>query len=145
MGQSLTGPYQGSCLCGSVKYEVDSIEPRMAHCHCSMCRKFHGAAFATFGEAKKENFRWLQGEELLSTYKAGNGTTRAFCSRCGSSMTFRASTGQDDVVEFSLGTLDSDVECHPDAHIYVAYKVNWLELRDDLPKYPEGRGSEPAV
>ncbi len=37
----------------------------MAHCHCSMCRKFHGAAFSTYGEAKIENFKWLQGEGFL--------------------------------------------------------------------------------
>ena len=45
--------YKGLCLCGSIKYAVDKIEPKMGHCHCSMCRKFHGAAFATFGEAKR--------------------------------------------------------------------------------------------
>ncbi len=132
---------RGSCLCGSIKYEVDHIEPHMAHCHCSMCRKFHGAAFATFGEAKKENFRWLSGEELLSSYVADNGTTRQFCSRCGSSMTFRASSGQENVVEFSLGTLDSDIVERPDAHIFVAYKANWLELNNGLPQYSEGRNS----
>ena len=137
--------YQGSCLCGSIRYEVSKIEPHMAHCHCSMCRKFHGAAFATFGEARQENFRWLQGEEYLTRYVAGNGTARTFCSKCGSSITFKASSGQDDVVEFSLGTLDSDIDQHPDAHIFTAYKANWVKLNDDLPKYPEGRESHPEI
>ena len=134
--------YQGSCLCGTIKYEVKKIEPHMAHCHCSMCRKFHGSAFATFGEAKKDNFRWLQGAEFLSAYEAKNGTIRKFCSKCGSSMTFKASSGQEDVVEFSLGTLDSDINHRPDAHIYIAYKANWLVLHDDLQKYSEGRDSK---
>jgi len=117
MGEINDTSYQGSCLCGSIKYEVKKIGSRMAHCHCSMCRKFHGAAFATFGEAKKENFRWLQGEELLATYVADNGTARSFCSKCGSSMTFKPSSGHEDLVQFSLGTLDSDIEHRPDAHI----------------------------
>ena len=52
-------PYTGSCLCGAVQYSVDKIEKQMAHCHCTMCRKFHGAAFATFGEARTENFHWV--------------------------------------------------------------------------------------
>lgn len=134
-------PYHGSCLCGSIKYEVTQIEPHMAHCHCSMCRKFHGAGFATFGEAKKENFRWLCGEELLSAYVANNGTTRTFCSKCGSSMTFKASSSQDDVVEFALGTLDSNIEQYPDAHIFVAFKASWTVLDDALPKYSEDRDS----
>jgi len=61
-------PYQGSCLCGEVSYAVDKIELKMAHCHCSMCRKFHGSAFATFGEAKVENFRWISGENMIENY-----------------------------------------------------------------------------
>ncbi len=41
-------PYKGECLCGSIKYEVDEIEAQMGHCHCTMCRKFSGAAFTTY-------------------------------------------------------------------------------------------------
>ena len=50
--------YSGQCLGDSIKYEVDRLESNMAHCHCPVCCKFHGAAFATFGEDKSENFRW---------------------------------------------------------------------------------------
>lgn len=130
--------YSGQCLCGSIKYEVDQIEPGMAHCHCSMCRKFHGAAFATFGEAFKNNFRWIQGEQLLKSYAADNGTVRQFCSNCGSSMTF-ASPHFPDLVEFSLGTLDSDIAIKPDAHIFVGSKAGWYDICDDLPQYTKGR------
>jgi len=44
MDHGIESPYRGQCLCGAVKYAVDAIGPRMAHCHCSMCRQFHGAA-----------------------------------------------------------------------------------------------------
>lgn len=60
MDHRIASPYRGQCLCGTVKYAVDAIGPRMAHCHCSMCRQFHGAAFATFGEARAADFCWLQ-------------------------------------------------------------------------------------
>ncbi len=63
MDVNLTGPYRGQCLCGGVQYEVVQIGAKMGHCHCTMCRKFHGAAFATYGEARAEDFRWLAGEE----------------------------------------------------------------------------------
>jgi len=135
-------PYTGKCLCGSISYEVDKIEPRMGHCHCSMCRKFHGAAFATLGEAKAENFRWVAGEALLVSYTASNGTVRQFCKTCGSSMTFAAANDTGELIEFSLGTLDSDIDLNPDAHIYVGSKANWVEICDDLPQYEAGRDSE---
>jgi len=131
--------YKGQCLCGAIKYEVDKIEPQMANCHCSMCRKFHGAAFSTFGEAKAKNFRWIEGEDKLKSYKADNGSVRQFCNNCGSSMTFAPFKDFNELVEFSLGTLDSDIDIMPDAHVYIASKANWVEVCDKLPQYKEGR------
>ncbi|NNC99649.1 MAG: GFA family protein [Gammaproteobacteria bacterium] len=130
--------YRGSCLCQGVQFEVDQIEPRMAHCHCSMCRKFHGAAFATYGEARKNNFRWLRGEQLLKSYTAKNRSTRRFCQNCGSSLTF-APAKQNDFVEFALASLDTEIKQTPDAHVFTAYKADWYKIIDDLPQFKEGR------
>lgn len=135
-------PYNGQCLCGAIRYEVKQIEAQMGHCHCTMCRKFHGAAFATLGEAHADNFRWIAGEEHLKTYLAPNGTKRQFCEHCGSSLIFIASNDTGDVVEFSLGTLDSDIELKPDVHIFTDYGACWYEIRDELPQYAEGRQSK---
>ncbi|SHO55003.1 GFA family protein [Vibrio quintilis] len=131
--------YQGACLCGGIQYAVSKIEDRMAHCHCSMCRKFHGAAFATFGEAKKENFQWLCGEELIRVYEGTNGTKRLFCSVCGSSLVFVPSNDSGRFVEFSLGTLDTPIPQRPDAHIFTQYSADWYEITDDLPQFLNGR------
>lgn len=135
-------PYKGQCLCGSIQYEVDKIETQMAHCHCSMCRKFHGAAFASFGEAKAEHFRWVAGQEFLKTYLAPNGTKRKFCEQCGSSLIFEPSNNEDKLIEFSLGTLDSEIELKPDAHIFTDSAAGWYEITDDLPKFTENRTSK---
>jgi hypothetical protein len=129
----------GQCLCGIIKYEVTQIEKQMGHCHCSMCRKFHGAAFATFGEAKIENFKWLSGEDSLKSFIAPNGTIRKFCECCGSSLIFVPSNDSGEWVEFTLGTLDSKITVKPDAHIFTKFKANWYDISDDLPKYLEGR------
>jgi len=134
--------YRGACLCGAVRYEVDVVEAKMAHCHCSMCRKFHGAAFATFGEALTENFRWTQGEDCLASFEADNGTTRRFCRNCGSSMTFSPHNDEGKYIEFALGTLESNLEQKPDAHIFVDYKASWFDIADDLPQFAESRTSE---
>ena len=83
----------------------------MAHCHCSMCRKFHGSAFSTFAEVKRDCFGWLIGKELLVDYVADNGTMRQFCKICGSSMTFKPADHSGNSIEIALGTLD------PNSHI----------------------------
>jgi hypothetical protein len=132
-------PYTGQCLCGSIKYEIDKIEKSTAHCHCSMCRKFHGAAFATFGAAKANYFKWLQGEDLLHTYIAPNDTERKFCKACGSSLIFVPSKDSGEFVLFTLGTLDSDIEHRPSAHIFVDSKASWYCITDESPQFKEER------
>jgi hypothetical protein len=139
MNHKTQQPYHGSCLCGSIQFEATNLSPQMAHCHCSMCRKFHGAAFATFGETTLDNFRWLQGSELLKSYMAPNGTTRQFCSECGSSLIFKPNGEDNGLVEFALGALDDPINERPDSHIFTAYKADWMELTDELPKFKEGR------
>lgn len=129
----------GSCLCGKIRYQVTQLVPQMAHCHCSMCRKFHGAAFATYGEAKAENFRWLSGEHLLQQYQAENGTLRQFCRDCGSSLSFSSAKADGRVIEFSLATLDCDIDARPDAHIFVENKVNWYQISDRLLQFKQAR------
>jgi len=106
-----------------------------------MCRKFHGAAFATYGEAKADNFHWVAGEEHLKPYLAPNGTKRLFCQNCGSSLVFIPSNDTGESVEFSLGTLESKIEPRPDAHIFTSYRASWYEVSDDLPQFTEGRDS----
>lgn len=131
--------YKGSCLCGAIKYEVDEIKTQMGHCHCSMCRKFHGAAFSTLGEADIKDFRWIRGKDQLKDYMASNGSVRQFCQNCGSSMTFTPSEELNGLIEFSLGTLDGDLDMLPDAHVYTGSKANWVEIGDELPQYKKGR------
>jgi hypothetical protein len=131
-------PYQGQCLCGAIKYEAEKVADKMGHCHCTMCRKFHGAAFATFGSVVDTDFHWLAGENLLQTYVADNGTKRKFCSQCGSSLVFESSENNG-LIEFALASLDVAPSLSPDAHIYTDTKVDWLTIDDDLPKYLNGR------
>jgi hypothetical protein len=134
--------YKGQCLCGDIQYQVSKIEQKIGHCHCKMCRKFHGAAFATFGEAKSENFKWIKGEDLLQSYQAENGSTRQFCQKCGSSMIFIPSNDDGKLVEFTLGTLDSDLDLQPDVHIFIASKANWSIVSDSLPQYEGDRSTK---
>jgi hypothetical protein len=137
----MSGPYRGSCLCGEIRFEVDEFTPRTGHCHCSMCRKFHGAAYATLAEALSDHFRWICGEDLLKGYTAVNGTTRSFCSNCGSSLTFSSPNVDPELVEIALGCFDDEVPIRPDAHIFVASGAHWATPDDDLPQYEAGRDS----
>ena len=74
---------QGSCACGGVRFEVEAVRA-LTHCHCGICRKLTGAAFATYAHVDKAKFRWLGGQKLLHRYEFAPGSFRAICQRCGS-------------------------------------------------------------
>lgn len=144
----VTDAYHGSCLCGAIEFEADAFTENIAHCHCSMCRKFHGAAYATIAGVTREHFRWLRGEDLLRSYTAENGTTRSFCGRCGSSLVFSSPRAPEDIVEIALGAFDGDLPVRPDAHIYVESGANWVSMASGDVRYKEGRSSarmEPLI
>jgi len=129
---------RGSCLCGGVAWEVAGDLVAMSHCHCSMCRKLHGAAFATYVGAAAKAFRWLGGVDLVTHYESSPGFDRSSCSRCGSVVPGDPTGG---LAFMSAGCLDDDPGVRPQAHIFVSSKAPWHEICDDLPRfdaYPPG-------
>lgn len=126
---------RGSCLCGAVRYEIMSPLRKMTHCHCSMCRKAHGAAFATYAEVQFHDIRFVQGRELISHYRSSEKAQRSFCSQCGSNLLFEP-TNTPDEVWVAIGGLDTNPKERPVAHIYVDSKAPWFEIRDSLPQFP---------
>jgi len=137
----MTQNYKGSCLCGGVSFSVTAFSEKAANCYCSMCRKFHGAAFGTLVEV--EGLTWLSGRSLLKDYTAPNGTTRTFCGECGSSIGFREKGAAFEAMELAIACFDEAIPVKIDAQIYTRYKNNWCELQGNLPAFPEGRDSNP--
>ena len=131
-----------SCLCGAVQFEVHEFMPLVAHCHCRMCQKFHGAAFSTFAEANRQDLTWKAGQEMLSHYTAENQSVRSFCKQCGASLFFESRFNRaQQTVEVALAAFDQLETIHPDAHIFWQSKVSWFTANDDLVRYLAYRDS----
>ncbi|MDP6706675.1 MAG: GFA family protein [Alphaproteobacteria bacterium] len=122
---------RGSCLCGEVRWQLEPPFERMTHCHCSMCRKAHGAPFATYITVAKRGFAWTAGEGGVTGYESSPGFHRAFCGRCGSVV---PSTESGDWVYVPAGGLDDDPGIRPTAHIFAPSKAPWHRIADDLPR-----------
>lgn len=56
------GVVEGACLCGAVRFEVGGPLDRVAHCHCTICQRAHGAAFVTWAAVPAERLRITAGE-----------------------------------------------------------------------------------
>jgi hypothetical protein len=124
---------RGACLCGTVRYEFTAPFNAMVHCHCSMCRKHHGAPFATFAVAPAASLKWNAGEEAIGSYESSERGARTFCRRCGSvvPLPLRGT----DLVIAPAGNLEDDPGIRPQAHLFVGSKAPWYTITDSLPQY----------
>jgi len=126
--------YHGGCLCGKVRYEIRGGIRSIVMCHCSICRKAQGSAFATNGIVNADEFVFVSGEDNLTGYESSPGQTKYFCKTCGSPIISKniKRSGQ---VRVRLGTIESDIRERPEAHIFVGSKANWEEICGELPQF----------
>ena len=126
--------HRGSCLCGGVRYEVSVPLSEVVMCHCGMCRKASGTAFATNAPIPEVAFRLTGGSEHLRGYESSPGKVRAFCSRCGSPI-YSKSRKQPGVIRLRVGLLDTPVGRKPDFHFMTEFKADWFDVTDGLPQH----------
>src|SRR5262249_50778417 len=118
---------RGSCLCGGVKFEITGPLSSPLNCHCSQCRKQHGAPFRSRVRVQIEDFRWLKGEHLIKYYQSEGGYPRGFCRECGSQILNRTGPNWKRPAQFPralsqygipLAILD-DPPVRPVCHVFV--------------------------
>lgn len=133
--QKMTGTFQGSCLCGAVRYEIKSRPKALSHCHCNQCRKSHGAAFASYGSVLRTDLHIIQGAECITTYRSCESVLRQFCGQCGSSLFWSQSRGgYADWISIALGSLDTTFTTDKQQHVEVTSKAPWYEVQDQWPQ-----------
>ena len=128
------GEMNGSCACGAVGYEIDSIDMPISHCHCSTCRKTHAAAYVSTAGVLKEHFRWTRGLDALRPFESTPGKIRHFCSHCGSHLAAERNGSSAMIVR--VATLDEDPGSRPEYHIWTEQDVAWLN-GEGLPGYSQ--------
>lgn len=107
-------PFTGGCLCGAVGVSAEGRPLRVAVCHCTDCRRHHGALFyaaAIFPRAA-----------VTVTGETRDWQGRHFCPRCGSSVF--AISG--DEAELHLGALDDGARLAPDYETWTIRRAPWL-------------------
>jgi hypothetical protein len=126
--------YRGSCMCGSVRFEIEAPLGPFGFCHCNTCRKASGTAFTANSSVPRDKVRFLNGEGTIRRYESSPGTFRCFCSNCGSPV-YKESPSKPGVIRIRLGLLDTPVGDKPRAHTFWSEKADWYELKGDMPAY----------
>ena len=126
--------FTGSCLCGSVKFQITGDISPIEICYCQMCRKASGGPLSANSPVKSDEFRITHGSDAIDAYESSPGELRHFCSRCGSPL-FSTCADRPTVVRVRVGTINEPLPVRPVASYFTGSKCNWWEIRDDLPRF----------
>lgn len=131
----------GGCLCGAVRFAVKFPSLACVHCHCSMCRRNHGAAYVTWVAVPRKQLSLERGDGELVRYESSEHGSRAFCRRCGTSL-FCENTQHPDRVDIPLAQLDGPIDRAPQLHVFFDSGAPWAEVADQLPRLGGKTGLE---
>lgn len=124
----------GSCLCGSIRYEVEILPEKIFNCHCKFCRKAHGADYATVAVVKYSSFKLFDEKGFLKEHQNGAGGFRAFCSECGTRL-MNYAPDKNMFFAVMLSTIDSPINFKPVAHANTESKASWCEPYPGIPQF----------
>ncbi|MEO8602407.1 MAG: GFA family protein [bacterium] len=132
--------YEGSCLCGAVRFAVHGEVSPLQYCHCARCQKVSGGACVAAVAARSEAVRFTAGAELVRTcvlpVRAEPPSYRtAFCGQCGAPVPILAPEQPFAVIP--AGAFDGAPPLRPMRHIFVAQNPAWHVIGGDLPRFPE--------
>jgi hypothetical protein len=135
------GEVSGGCLCGAVRFTVKLPTMFCAHCHCSMCRRNHGAGYVTWFGVAPERLTVESGAERLVRYLSSEHGSRSFCGRCGSSL-FCENARHPERVDVPLATMDAPIDREPQVHVFFDCRAPWVTIGDELPRLGGATGVE---
>ena len=125
----------GRCLCGSVEFELTLPSKWCAHCHCSLCRRAHGAGYVTWAGFGSDHFFLKKGDHHLKWYESSPGARRGFCSSCGSSMLFESKRWPGET-HVALACIEGNIDRQPAANAFYDAHVEWMPIDGNLEKLP---------
>ena len=125
---------KGSCLCGSVTFELTGPLRNSVACHCQQCRKTSGH-YVSATQVGPDQLTITKGGSL-PWYSSSPPAERGFCNICGSSLFWRhdADNGATSVMS---GTLDGPTGIATEKHIFVADKGDYYTIADGTPQHDQ--------
>jgi len=125
----------GECFCGEITYRISGKLRDARSCHCSRCRKAFSAQASAYALVDAEEFEWLSGESLLSSYISKQGFGLQFCSKCGSTL---CGIYDGNIHGVTLGCINGDSEIEIGYHIYVGSKAGWEIIPESVRQFENG-------
>ena len=134
---------KGGCLCGAVRYETAAEQAFAGHCHCMECRKESGTGHLSLLAVTEESFSVAGDVTLFKRVgDSGKTITRAFCSKCGSTV-YAIPETMPGICMIRAGTMDDPEQFKPGMSIYASRRPSWDKLDETIPSFADMPPSDP--
>ncbi len=123
--------HTGGCLCGAVRYEVRGPLRGVIHCHCTVCRRLHGA-FGAYSRAGKAHLEIVE-DRGLRWYATSARVRRGFCGACGTNLFWEPA--HRDATGIVAGSLDQPTGLTTIGQVFTAEKADFAALAEGVPAF----------
>ncbi len=124
----MTQVLKGGCQCGAVRFEVTGPLTHTSICHCRMCQKAFGNAFAPLTSVRGTDFHWTRVEP--KRFQSSNFVRRGFCPECGTPLTYEAPDG----MAVATCAFDHPEQLVPTIQWGVEARLPWMDAVNDWPR-----------
>ncbi|WGH78837.1 GFA family protein [Jannaschia ovalis] len=115
----------GKCLCGAVRFRCTASDPKVAACHCDMCRRWSSGPYF---EVSCTNATF-EGEDSITRFRSSDWAERAFCSKCGSNLFYHLIDS--DEFQIAVGLLDDQSGLRLSLQVFIDEKPPFYTLADE--------------
>lgn len=129
-----TSRLNGGCFCGQVRYGIGSVFDT-GYCHCTACRRIHGAPVVAWIAVPEPDFTLLAGTPR--GFRSSAHGSRHFCTECGSHLYYTDDRGVG-LMSVYTATLDDPALVPPRIHQWCGDRLPWFDTRDDAPRVVDG-------
>ena len=117
---------RGSCLCGTITYEISGNPRAVVECHFNQCRKMSGHYVAATRVAHSDID--IQGSENLTWYTSSDIAKRGFCRMCGSQLFWQNLNL--DLISVMAGTIDGATGLQTEERLFADCKGDYYALAE---------------
>jgi len=124
----------GSCHCGSIRFEAEIDPNRVGICHCQDCQVFSGSAFRVSVMVAPDDFHVREGKPSTYEKTAESGMKRhlMFCSRCGTHLYGATPSAEAGFYSVRVGVLTQRAQLRPKAQIWCRSELPWLSKLSEV-------------
>ena len=115
----------GRCMCGAVQITGVANEPKVAACHCDMCRRWSSGPYF---EVSCERVTF-EGEDNITRIRSSEWAERAFCKICGSNLFYHLINCNE--FQIAAGLFDDQSELRLSLQVFIDKKPPFYTLADD--------------